>query len=133
MLTFFSLSFLDTPNSYMLLFNTVDPKILLKKLEINAVVGKNLKKLKNYLNNTKQYIQINNEEKTNLLLVICGGRQGSILGPLLFLIYVNDFQFVSDLLDPIMFADDISLFYPGKHINALFLKVTHPNTLMLYF
>ena len=50
----------------------VDHNILLKKLEINGIVGKNLKWFKNYLNNRKQYIQINNEEKTNLLLVKCG-------------------------------------------------------------
>ena len=49
----------------------VDHKILLKKLEINGIVGKNLKWFKNYLNNRKQYIQINNEEK-KLLLVKCG-------------------------------------------------------------
>ena len=50
-------------------FDTVDHNILLKKLEINRIVGKNLKWFKNYLNNRKQYIQINNKEKTNLLLV----------------------------------------------------------------
>ena len=59
---------------------------LLKKSEINGIVGKNLQCYKNYLNNRKQYIQINNEEKANLLLANC-------LGSLLFLIYVNNFQF----------------------------------------
>ena len=44
----------------------------LGKLEINAIVGKNLQWPKKYLNNTKQYIQINNEEKANLLLVKYG-------------------------------------------------------------
>ena len=50
-------------------FDTVDHKILLKKLDVNGIVEKNLKWFKNYLNNIKQYTQINNEEKTNLLLV----------------------------------------------------------------
>ena len=66
-------------------FDTVDHNILIKKLEINGIAGKNLKWFKNYLNNREQYIQLNNEEKTNLLLVKCGVRQGSIAGPLLCL------------------------------------------------
>ena len=42
-------------------FDTVDHNILHKKLEINGTVGKNLQWFKNYLNNRKQYIQINSE------------------------------------------------------------------------
>ena len=106
-------------------FDTVNHNILLKKLEINGIVGKNLKWFKNYLNNRRQSIKTNNEEKTNLILIKCGASQGSILEPLLFLIYINGFQFVSDVLDPIMFADDINLFYSHKGINALFFKVNN--------
>ena len=47
-------------------FDTVDHNILNKKFEINGTVGKTLQWLKNYLNNRKQYIQINKEEKKNL-------------------------------------------------------------------
>ena len=88
------------------MFDTADHNILLKKLEINRIVGKDLKWFRSYLNNNKQYIQTNNEEKTNLLLVQCGVAQGSIPGFLLFLTYINDLQFVSNVLDLIMFADD---------------------------
>ena len=45
--------------------DTVDHNVLLKKSEINEIVGKNLKCFKNYLNNRKQYVQINKEEKAN--------------------------------------------------------------------
>ena len=100
--------------------NTVGHNIQLKKIEINGMVGKNLQWFENYLNTRKQYIQINNEEKTTLLLVKCGVPQVSILGPFLFLlIYINHLQFVSNGLDPKMFADDPDLFYSHKNINAV--------------
>ena len=54
--------------------------------------------------------------------ISCGVPQGSILGPLLFLIFVNDFP-QTTLLDPIIFADDTNLFYSNKNINLLFETV----------
>ena len=72
-----------------------------------------------YLTNRKQYI-VYDEGKTNYETIKCGVPQGSILGPLLFLIYINDLNKFSNILNTILFADDTSLFYSNKDINILF-------------
>ena len=58
--------------------------------------------------------------KTSMSSIICAIPQGSILGPLLFLIYVNDLQKTSSILQPVMFADGKNLFLTNKDINKLF-------------
>ena len=92
-------------------FDTVDHKILISKLKNCGVRGNNLKWFKSYHNNRKQFIAYNNKY-TSFEMIKCGVPQGSILGPLLFLIYVNDLNQVSNILDPIMFADDTNFFIP---------------------
>ena len=90
-------------------FDTVDHSILLKKLKRFGVTDKNLAWFQSYLSNRKQYIEIGENSKTDPKYVTCGVPQGSILEPLLFLVYVNDLPNVPRLLDPIMFADDTNL------------------------
>ena len=102
----------------------MDHDILVKKLEIYGIQNNNLNWFKNYLSNRTQFIEYNNNgDKTELLDIKCGVPQGSILGPLLFLIYVNDFSQASTILEPIMFADDTNLFCSDKSITNLFQKV----------
>ena len=70
------------------------------KLENYGVNGNNLHWFQSYLKNREQYLNFNNKI-TSLSLITCGVSQGSILGPLLFLIYANDLNNTSDSLDPI--------------------------------
>ena len=99
-------------------FDTVNHNILLKKLSYYGVRNNNLKWFMSYLSNRKQYISTD-DGNTKMESVSCGVPQGSILGPLLFLIFVNDFP-KATLLDPIMFADDTNLFYSNENITSLF-------------
>ena len=74
---------------------------------------KNLSRLESYLTGQKQYInfEINdNNAKAELLNKICGVPQGLILGQLLFIVFINDLFQVSNILKPIMFADDTNYF-----------------------
>ena len=106
-------------------FDTVDHSILLKKLEHYGIKGRCLSWFQSYLSNRKQYIEFKQDNKTGnteLSNIICGVPQGSILGPLLFIIYVNDLCQTSEFLKPIMFADDTNLFCKSKTVKTLFLK-----------
>ena len=92
-------------------------------MKLYDITEKNLAWFESYLSNRKQYIEIGENSKTDLKYVTCGVSQGSILGPLLFLVYVNDLPNASRLLDPIMFTNDTNLFFNHKDIKHLFTVV----------
>ena len=101
-------------------FDTVDHSILLKKLQLYGITDKNLTWFQSYLSNRKQYIEIGENSQTDPKYVTCDVPQGSLLGPLLFLVYVNDLSNASRSIDPIMFTDDTNLFFNHKDIKHLF-------------
>ena len=89
-------------------FDAIDHSILLPKLEFYGVKGLSNKLLKNYLTHRQQYVSLEDTD-SNLLEIKNGVPHGSVLSPLLFLIYVNDFVKCSDILFFILFADDTTL------------------------
>ena len=89
-------------------FDTIDHSILLYKLRHYGITDNSLLLLKSYLTNRKQYVQFD-DVNSELLVIKTGVPQGSILGPLLFLIYINDIAHLSTKFHPIVYADDTTL------------------------
>ncbi len=89
-------------------FDTLNHTILLSKLKHYGVTGIALSLFSNYLTQRTQYVDINGTI-SNHLPVTTGVPQGSILGPLLFLIYINDIQHTSNTFNVITYADDTTL------------------------
>ena len=116
-------------------FDTIDHKILLHKLKYYGIIGKSLALVENYLSDRKQSVIIN-DTKSSLLPIKIGVPQGSILGPLLFIIYINDLHVASDMFHPIIYADDTTLSATlrtfgtpvqdrDSHLNLELMKITN--------
>ena len=99
-------------------FDTVNHAILLQKLEQYGIRGLPLKWFDSYLSNRKQYVSIQNS-KSSEQTIICGVPQGSLFGPLLFLIYINDISNSSEKLSFRLFADDTNIFASSKTLKDL--------------
>ena len=111
-------------------FDTLDHGILLEKLIHYGINGTAHKLLASYMADRKQFVVIN-DTKSDVISLRTGVPQGSILGPLLFLIYMNDIVSASNVFKLIIYADDtnlntsielISEYHPNIDINVILNK-----------
>ena len=103
---------------YSKAFDTIDHGILLEKLGKYGIQGIEVQWFCDYLPNRMQYVTTNNH-KSQKEKITCGASQGSILGPLLFFLYINDLANVSRNCFSISFADDTNMFISDRNLDEI--------------
>ena len=103
-------------------FDTVDDKIFGEKLKVIGV--ESVSWFKSYLTNRKQIVSINGVN-SDVCNVTCGVPQGSLLNPLLFLIYVNDMQIgIESECMVLLYADDTAILFSDKNTRVISQKLS---------
>ena len=108
-------------------FDTLDHQILFTKLEHYGIRDVALQWIKSYFSCRQQFAQIN-QTCSSMQTIKCGVPQGSILGPLFFILYINDLPKASKLTELLLFADDTSIFF--SHSNPNYLENVLNNELL---
>ena len=91
-------------------FDTINHDILVDKLSYYGIRGTALRLIKMFVTNRVQFVNLN-DVKSEYLPINCGVPQGSILEPLLFLLYINDISNISSIIDIILYADDTNIYF----------------------
>ena len=99
-------------------FDTLDHTILLQKMECIGFKESVIKWFQSYLSNRKFFVTLENVF-SDAGLINCGVPQGSILGPLLFLIYINDLPQALNETGSYLYADDTCIFYQDKDVEKI--------------
>ena len=98
-------------------FDTANHDLLVRKLFLYGIRGTANAWLTNYLTNRNQYV-IADDHSSGMRLITCVVPQGSVLGPVLFLLYINDnICNVSNLLKLVLFADDTNIFCSSTYLH----------------
>ena len=106
-------------------FDTINIDIMLEKLNHYGVRGVAKNWFSSYLKGRKQFVLINGKKSETMCDILHGVPQGSILGPLLFSIYINDFRNCLKYSEAIMFADDTTLLFKDSNMETLNQKVNN--------
>ena len=99
-------------------FDTLDHTVLLQKMECIGFKESVIKWFQSYLSNRKFFVTLENVF-SDAGLINCGVPQGSILGPLLFLIYINDLPQALNETGSYLYADDTCIFYQDKDVEKI--------------
>jgi len=102
-------------------FDTIDHRILLQKLQHYGFRGQCCAYLKSYYHNRKQLVNLNGHE-SDMMTVSNGVPQGSILGPLCFILFINDLPLSVDVRT-VLFADDAAFVVKSSSLTDLYLKI----------
>ena len=109
-------------------FDTLNPDLLIAKLHAYGFDIKTLKLLHSYLTKRWQRTKVNSSFSTWLEL-LQGVPQGSVLGPILFDIYLNDLFYLTEMTQVCNFTDDTTFYVCGKDLNILINRLEHDTSL----